>query len=663
MDHAQFWTVKDKRESILDKINKSSDPLGENIMNNNDKNKKIIKGLGITGIVLVVIALIVAGLSYKFVIKPAYALMASANVLKKDTADIADSLKNRDLVTLEETLQRTEKDLTDIKNEREDSFGWVKDMNMFRVNEFYADSERFINAGFYAVDAIREVSNVVTPFADAAGLKVSADQEVVETEGLMEAFQGWISIMPEVANQMDGVIEKVAKVGEELEPIDVSKYPEEFKGIAVRDNVKFVKNTLSKANDYAPDVKQALLILPRVLGVGAEQELRYMIIMQNDKELRPTGGFMTNYATFKMFNAELKSDFTSKDMYSVDDTLDLIDAAYDFPDPPEAYMKYLKVERWYARDMNASPDFVQSMDQFLEYYNIAGQLAPAVHKSVDGIFSMDTYVVEELLRATGPVTVNGITYTEDNVVLELEKIASLELREQLHRKKVLGDLMESMLINVFESDKNLWPKLIDKAIDLAVRKHIQVYLFDEEAQALVEKYDFGGRIDKEVEGDYAAVISTNLGGDKTNWFVKKDVTHVLEKEGNSLMRTVKIKYSYIEPNGDYGPFIKRFRDWVRVYVPAGSQVVSVEGSEDESVNAIDEYLNKFYMTGFLELGPGEEKELVFKYRLPSSVVKGDEYVLKLQKQSGIDREMHTVKVNDKTVEVDLYRDTEVKIKL
>jgi len=109
--------------------------------------------------------------------------------------------------------------------------------------------------------------------------------------------------------------------------------------------------------------------------------------MQNDKEIRPTGGFMTNYATFKMTNGLLDSDFTSKDMYSIDLELDKIDSYTDFPDPPAPYGDLLKVERWYARDMNFSPDFVTSMDQFMTYYNMAGRINGYVEiKPVDWYF-------------------------------------------------------------------------------------------------------------------------------------------------------------------------------------------------------------------------------------------------------------------------------------
>jgi hypothetical protein len=301
------------------------------------------------------------------------------------------------------------------------------------------------------------------------------------------------------------------------------------------------------------------------------------------------------------------------------------------------------------------------MDQFLKFYNLAGRLDPVEIKPVDGIIAIDTDVVRELLEVTGPVTVSGITYTSDNVVLELEKIASLELREQVNRKKVLGNLMEAMLVNVFQSDKNLWSKIIDRGVSLALRKHVLVYLFDAEGQALVEKYNFAGRIISETPGDYSAVISTNLGGDKTNWFTTKKVTHSLTKEGDKWVRTVKIDYKYTQPSDEFGPFVKRFKDWVRVYAPLGSQFISVDGSEDGTTT--DQELNKTYFTGYVELGPNEAKTLTFKYYLPAGKVNGDTYSLTIQKQPGIDSEVHVVEVSGKKQEINLDKDTVVNFKL
>jgi hypothetical protein len=656
MNNSKFWGEGSKGLGKSSALNISS-----NIKKpGNVKGSKVAKGLGITGGIIAAVLIILGIAGYIVVIRPSVSLISAANVLKADKDSVVKALTARDLIALDKELTKTQADLTNLRNQRESSFGWMKNFKPFHINEFYSDSDRFINAAFYSIDAVKEMEKIVLPFADAAGLKVREDQQVQQAEGLMEAFQSWVSIMPEVAGQMDGVIVIVAKIGDELAPIDTTKYPKSIGGVDIRSSIEFIKNTLSKADDYAPDIKNALIIFPKVLAVGTPTK-RYMIIMQNDKEIRPTGGFMTNYATFKIQNGLLQSDFTSKDMYSIDLTLDIIDATYTFPTAPPAYSRYLKNTRWYARDMNYSPDFPTSMDQFMKFYNLAGRLSPIEIKPVDGIFAIDTEVVRKLLEVTGPVTLNGITYTQDNVVLELEKIASLELREQTGRKKVLGNLMQSMLVNVFQSDKNLWSQLIDTGIGLAINKHVQIYLFDPEAQALVEKYGYAGRIDDPVKGDYSLVVSTNLGGDKTNWFVHKEVEHYLEKSGDRWMRTVKIKYSYPQPDAEFAPFIKGFKDWVRVYAPAGSEFISVDGTEDGTMT--DQERGKVWFSGYVELTPGQTKEMTFKYFLPVNTVETGMWNLRLQKQAGINGETYRIITSGKTNEIKLTKDTQVNTKL
>lgn len=615
------------------------------------KPKKGAKVLGVTGGILLVVLAVFGLVAYKFVIDPALALKSRVDQLKEDGQLANKAFLDRDLVMLEKAFVQTEQDIEGLRADRDAKFAWAKDLP--KVKDFYADSDYFLNAGLYAIDAGREFSKIITPFADAAGLKVAEDQEVV-TKSFAEAFADWIALMPKVANDIDPLVLKIERVGDELNKVDASKYPEEFRGSPVRSNILYAQNTLTKLGDYAPDLKQALVILPKVLGVDVSEK-RYMIIMQNNAEIRPTGGFWTNYATFRIKNAMLNSDFTSKDMYSIDYVLDVIDPYTDFSiGMPAPIRRYLMLERWYARDANFSPDFPTSINDFMtRSYNKAMQISPAEVKPVDGVFAIDTVVVSELLEVTGPATVNGVNYDKDNVVLELEKIASLALREQSNRKKVLGDLMERMLVNVFESDKNLWPKLIDKGVDLLNRKHILVYMKDAETQALLEKYNFAGRLVDTPDSDYLAVISANLAGDKTNLFVRREITSNITNVAGKWNREVKVKYTYGPAEGEYALFATTYKDYLRVYVPKGSVLLSVEGSDNDDTGSADE-LTKTALHGYITLAPGATKEIVFKYTLPDGVVKGADYKLYIQKQAGQLKEKYNIGVNGKqsTIETD-----------
>ena len=659
-NNKKFKKLNNKKSRQSEDLNNSVEGLdnsveGKGINKSKMKNKKSFghAALKVSGGLIAVIV-IVAALGFFFIVRPATKVFSKVQALRADSKMVSEGFLNRDLVEVSTGLDKMEVDLEELRIARDENLKWMSKIPLTRP--YYEDTDNFIDAGEHMIAAGREAVVLSEPFADAVGLRVSEDEEGVVDQSLMDAFSSWISVMPKIAENSDEIIFRLSQAGEELKKVDASRYPKKVRGMEVRANIKRAQNVLTELNRAAPDVKKALTLIPTLLGTDGS-EIRYLVIMQNDKEIRPTGGFWTNYATFKVKNAMLVSDFTSRDMYSIDLALESIDAYYDFPDAPDPYTKYLKVEHLFARDTNTSPDFPTSIDNFMEFYDMAGQVVPAQIKPVSGTFALDTHAVGEFMEVTGPVTVNGVTYDSENVVLELEKIASLTLAEQAGRKRVLGFLMEAMLVNVFESDSSIWPQLIEKGIDLAVRKHILINLDNPEVQALVEKYNLGGTIKEPVNGDYAYVVSTNLGGDKTNWFVSKDVTHKLEEENGKWKKTVTIEYTYPRPEEKYAPFIKQFKDWVRVYVPSGSELISAEGIQDSFGGGSEK--GKDYFDGFLTMQPEEIKTVTFQYYLPDGVVvAGEPYSLLIQKQPGIDSENHKVEVPGKTEEIELTKDYE-----
>jgi len=586
---------------------------------------------------------------YFVVIRPVLSLTQSVSLIQKDLDAVSNSLiTDRDLVAYDENLKKLEFDIKDLRNQRDSKIGHIKNFPI--IKDYYSDTDYFINTGLKLVEGGKEIRPIVEPFAQALGMKISKDQ-VVEKKGFADAVSGWVQVMPEIAIKLDPVILKLEEAGKELEKVNAKKYNINLLGLYKKDYsgaILFAQKTLIQSRANGDDIKEALGRFPAVLGVGTGEK-RYMIIMQNDAEIRATGGFWTNFATFKIQNALLTSDFTSKDMYSIDITLDAIDYRYTFPTAPESYKRFLKVERLFARDANISPDFPTAIEKFNLYYNLASGVNPNEYKRIDGYIAINTEVVKEFMEITGPVNVNGVTFSKDNVVLELEKIASLNLAQQAGRKKVLGDLMEAMLKNVFESESFLWSQLIEKGVDLMNRKHILVYLENKEAQALIEKYGYAGRIVNPVQGDYSFFVSTNLGGDKTNLFVTREISHTIAKENNRWVRTTKVKYSYPKPSAEFNDFVKRYQDWYRLYVPEGSELISIKGNETD-VTYQDKERGKQYFGGFLTLTPEETKEIEIKYYLPNSVVKDGKYNLYIQKQSGQGPEKYDFTVNGKKIE-------------
>ncbi|MBI2190103.1 MAG: DUF4012 domain-containing protein, partial [Candidatus Levybacteria bacterium] len=99
------------------------------------------------------------------------------------------------------------------------------------------------------------------------------------------------------------------------------------------------------------EARPLIKILPSLLG--DPEDKKYLVLFQNDNELRPTGGFITAYAIFRLEKGVVHVD-TSSDIYNLDNTL------LNKPKAPEPILKYLpNVATLNLRDSNLSADFIE----------------------------------------------------------------------------------------------------------------------------------------------------------------------------------------------------------------------------------------------------------------------------------------------------------------
>src|SRR5690606_17949466 len=144
--------------------------------------------------------------------------------------------------------------------------------------------------------------------------------------------------------QLDAIGAKVEEMNSHVQDIDPADYPVEFSGYPVRSYVQQLHDGGAAAEvaltDFRPEIEQ----LPAMADAGERQ--KYLIIFQNDNELRPTGGFMTAYAVVYVEDGKLTPE-KSDDIYEVDQKF------RNKPPIPEILGKYLTTEsRWNLRDMN-----------------------------------------------------------------------------------------------------------------------------------------------------------------------------------------------------------------------------------------------------------------------------------------------------------------------
>lgn len=623
------------------------------------RTKKILMGIGIFFFVLIVLVVI-----------PGFLVYQKGMALATEGKKLSEVAKTGNLEEIKKEIPKFKKSLNSFQTTYA-LISWTKFLPF--VGSYSSDVIHLTKAGNAALDASEVVLTTVEPYMDVLGFtkKGEGDDKTGE-QTTQERIDFIVKAIPDILPKIDEISGKVRIVNDEISKINADKYPKKFRGISLREKIKDGQDTVAQVSDFIVNGKPVLEAAPYLLGMDSPR--RYLILFQNDKELRPTGGFMTAYSIMKVDKAKFEP-VSSDDIYN-------LDAKYkpklEAPDPIVKYIKgpYVLSKNLRLRDMNWNPDFAQSMETVTDATKEVGI------SGVDGIIAMDTGLLVNILNVIGPIGVPGFgNFSTDKipecncaqVIHELESFADVEgpiiwdpvtgkiiLRppNSDNRKKIIGPLMNSILANAMGQPKEKLPALFEGGFRSLMEKHVLFYLYDEGTQKALADFGLGGIIKDAGKSDYLHINDANLGGRKSNLYVTQEVDQEIEigRDGG-VTKTVTITYK--NPAKQDGWLNSVLPNWVRIYVPKGSQLIAAEGLEDKE----DPYeeLGKTVYAGGFRLRPEGVSKVTFKYKLPFKVSK--EYNLLIQKQPGTDGPLYTIHLGRHEEELLLKTDKEIKIRI
>lgn len=587
-----------------------------------------------------------------------YRTYGHVQAVSQHASAIGAAVETRDLALAQSELDQTKEALSAAQA----SFAGAKPLSYLPfLGTYLRDVEHAFAAGQEGVAVGNQIIVALEPYADVLGL--SGSEEKMEFASAEERIIFLADTVEKLAPQLDSIGTGLQAVSAELEQIDENRYPKTLGDKEVRSRIASLKVAVKNAGNSIGEFQPFISILPDLLG--NPEPRRYLLLFQNDAELRPTGGFLTAYATLNVLKGKIEPG-VSEDIYTLDNS---------FPGKvpaPEPILKYLPlVYQWNLRDMNLSPDFKVSMDTFTKYYNQT-PIAP----EVDAVIAIDTEFMVRILRVLGPIGVPGYggkfsAETDQRcdcpqVIYELENIITrptYEIREG--RKSILGPLMNSMLANMMGSPKAKWAEFFTIFTDSIREKHLLMYFYDEEKQQAVEALGAAGRINT-YDGDYLHINDTNFAGAKSNLFITSEVVQdIAVAPDGSYTKKLTLTYKNPAPasncNLEAGQLCLNgvLRDWLRLYVPLGATLKDAKGFELEVGTSED--LGHTVFDGFFTLSPESVRKLEVEYTVPAGIV-DDPFKMLIQIQPGIDPVTHTITLNGgKAVKYNIASDTEITL--
>lgn len=598
------------------------------------------KTLGRKHWILISIAVVIVALLAALGVVGWYSYTVATQIQQQTTELRVDGLEAYTAFKSQDLL-RTQEEVVQIAGKVETISSLYQKLSFYSyvpiARQYYFDGQRGIIAATTGVSATQKSLAAIVPYADVLGFTGEGSFEGGTAEDRLKIL---LETLDKVAPILDEITQDLLIVEENLNLIDPARYPEKVGDVAVQEMLATAQGMSTAAVSALTEYRPILEELPSIAGARGERK-KYIILFQNDNELRPTGGFLTAYAVINVENGKVEAE-KSDDIYDLDKKF-----AKTTPIPPELG-RYLTTEKyWNLRDMNISPDYKYSMDQFFtNYKTVKGE-----PENIDGIIALDTHFVTNLLRVLGPIEVPGYgVFSAENdarcdcpqIIYALSEIITRPtpyIRED--RKGIIGPLMRTLLTKAYTAPKDSWPALFETGLMSMQNKHAQLYFLDEKAQRAVELAQLAGRMQPVESGktDFLAIINANLGGAKSNLFIDYSVKQVVSApENGKLTKTVEITYKNNRKgdncNLEAGLLClnSTLRDWTRLYVPEGSELVSAQGFLEDARTYSE---NGFtVIDGFFTLEPLGTAKLTINYTVPYT--DESEYRLQLWKQGGIE---------------------------
>jgi hypothetical protein len=394
----------------------------------------------------------------------------------------------------------------------------------------------------------------------------------------------------------------------------------------VNTHISNLSTKLYKAQNLFAQIQPWVAIAPQVLGHN--KNATYLILLQNNTELRPTGGFIGTYGILTIRNGELKN-FVTDNVYNLDEPA----KSYNTKVPPEPLQKYIKQSQWFLRDVNWDPDFPTTAQRAIQFYK--DERGP--FRNFAGVIALTPEVIEDLMAVLGSVIVDDKEFTAENLIDTLAYHVELGFKEEgitiYNRKQIIDDVAQQLKEKLFTSLsvtqlQNLIP-IILSSLD---QRQLMFYFGDDLAQTTIENFNWAGRVLPHV-GDYVHIVDANLGSLKSDPAINRTISYtVAPAEDETLLATLSATYQH---TGNFNWKTTRYRTYTRMYVPLGSTFVSAEGNEEEI--AISDEHGKTVFGTFISIEPGDTETLRFTYKLPEFIVNLADsglYDLYIQKQAG-----------------------------
>ena len=436
-----------------------------------------------------------------------------------------------------------------------------------------------------------------------------------------------------------------------------------------------IQNAFQLFDEWLPMAQDGMVMVQVAPNILAHTEQRnYLLLAQNEDELRATGGFISGIGLLTIENGDILAlDFQDASTFDLE-SLATNSAEYDYP--PQPLQELMGLDYLLLRDANYWPDFPITAQKAIELYNI---VRPDIR--VDGVIAIDQQFIAMLVEATGPVAITGsdTVITGENTVQSFRDAFNIKEGQTnaewfQNRKAFLSTFSAAIRQKIETEPASLDMITLARNLYTALNeRHLQLYMEDSEVTTVLSQLDWDGRLDNPTKQDYLLVLDTNMGFNKTNLHISRSYTYTVDFSTENPQAHIAINYLHNGPENNSpcyqsvsyanAPTYQEVADqcyfnFLRVYTPSGSspnwttehfipaQALITGIPWTSETKTITEFTDFTTFTNFLMVQRNQMLVTEIAYTLPETVLQqydsSQRYQLFLRKQAGTGPERVTL---------------------
>ena len=616
--------VKTKKGRIVNKL------LG--FFQKESKEEKLFLEINYKKIILILSSLVLVSFLIYFLLSPIIGIGIGGYIIYSDAKKLKDNVTSYNFDQAQRNLDRIDNHFIKIKDNTK-RLTWIftilgDNTILEEMDKIFLSTEYALDGGESLITGLEPLALYIKDFEPAISFDVNNPPNTTrEYRDYLKDMETYSYLTSDGAYKFDLAKEIISTV----KPSYFPKFSQDY--------VLQIKDLIKNGSESVDAISSIINFLPDILG-NSERK-RYLILLQNQGELRSTGGWISSYGIVGLEGGQIRELFVD-DIYNADGNLQVENKTFT---PPQSLVNALETTDYSFSLVNWEPDLYDVMMESEKLVNALGK-----GNDLDGVITIDIRFIQNLLDSWGGIEVPGESelISSENIYSKIFEMHNEFTPGSDRKSTFLANLANQTVTRLLSSDFADYSKLASVFSESLEEKHLQAVFKNSNATEFFDNRNWDGRLDRKYLSS-PIPIEWNWGGNKANLYLKRDHNLDVEISGDSVTYTYEINTinestTNTYPEGDY-------INYIRIYLPKEASILNIRGIENNEYDIY--YENEFKIVGgWFNVPIQESNSLTIKYRVSENdvdypILKENDnvfYKLNIYKQPGTKKESYVLSI-------------------